>query len=160
MAVTLRDALRKDRTALEELQRRASTHEPTYREQLLAHPDAIELPVEQIDAGFVRVAEVEGATAGFAVLLPAAQGACELDGLFVEPGHWRAGIGRRLIEDAVEIARGRGATRIDVIVNPDAVAFYVRVGFVPGETAPTRFGPAQRMSLRVTASGGSPPATR
>src|SRR3954470_23112414 len=99
MAVTLRDGNREERAPLEALQRRASMHEPTYREQLLAHPDAIELPVEQIDAGFVRVAEFKGATAGFAVLLAADHGACELDGLFVEPEHWRAGVGRRLIED-------------------------------------------------------------
>src|SRR3954449_1801406 len=66
MGLTLRDALREERGALEELPPRASLHEPTYRQQLLAHPDAIELPVERIDAGFVRVAELKGATAGFA----------------------------------------------------------------------------------------------
>jgi hypothetical protein len=41
-------------------------------------------------------------------------------------------------------AAGRG-TRIDVVANPDAVALDLRVEFVPGKTAPMRFGPAQRM---------------
>jgi GNAT superfamily N-acetyltransferase len=148
-SLIVRDARPEERSALEELQRRASLYEPTYRAELLAHPDAIELPVEQIEAGCVRVAERKGAHVGFAVLLAADQGACELDGLFVEPEHWRAGIGRRLIKDATEIARRRGATRIDVIANPDAVDFYLRLGFIPGQSVPTRFGPAPRMRLAV-----------
>jgi GNAT superfamily N-acetyltransferase len=143
--VTVRDARPQEHLALEELQRRASLHEPTYRTELLAHPDAIELPVEQIDVGFVRMAERDGGAAGFAVLLAANQDACELDGLFVEPEPWRDGIGRLLIEDAAEIARRRGATPIDVVANPDAIEFFPRVGFVIGDSVPTRFGSAQRM---------------
>jgi ribosomal protein S18 acetylase RimI-like enzyme len=62
----------------------------------------------------------------------------------------RAGVGRRLVEDAKRIARERGATRMDVVANPQAVAFYEAVGFnLVGETQ-TRFGPAPRMSLSIT----------
>jgi GNAT superfamily N-acetyltransferase len=139
-----------ERDALEDLQRRSSMHDPMYREQLAAHPDAIELPAEQIAAGLVRVAEQDGAVVGFAVLLERSADACELDGLFVEPDRMRAGVGRRLVEDAKRIARERGATRMDVVANPQAVAFYEAVGFnLVGETQ-TRFGPAPRMSLSIT----------
>jgi GNAT superfamily N-acetyltransferase len=131
LSVTVHDARPNERMTLEDLQRRASLHATTYRDQLVAHPDAIELPAEHIDAGLVRVAECEGATVGFAVLLPTDQAGCELDGLFVEPEHWRAGVGRILIEDAAQIARRWGAMRIDVIANPDAIAFYLRID-VPG----------------------------
>ena len=120
-----------------------------YREQLEAHPDAIELPPEQIAAGHVRVAELDGAAVGFAVLLECTGGACELDGLFVDPGQMRGGVGRLLIEDAKSLARERGATRIDVIANPQALSFYEAVGFRPAGSAQTRFGPARRMSLSV-----------
>lgn len=120
-----------------------------YRAQLAAHPDAVELPVAQITAGHVRVAEHNGAVVGFAVLLERSGEACELDGLFVEPDRMRAGVGRRLVEDAKRIARERGATRIDVVANPQAVAFYEAVGFTPVGEAQTRFGPAPRMSLSV-----------
>ena len=72
---------------------------------------------------------------------------CELDGLFVEPARWRTGIGRRLIEDALATARAAGAVRIEVVANPQAVAFYEAVGFVAVGEAQTRFGPAPRMSL-------------
>jgi GNAT superfamily N-acetyltransferase len=145
----IRDAWAAEQRALSELQRRASLHWDAYREQLLAHPDAVELPLDQIEAGLVRVAERGADVVGFAVLLEPEQGACELDGLFVEPTHMGAGVGRSLVEDAIEIARERGAKVIEVIANPEAVGFYERVGFTGGEEVPTRFGPARRMRLPV-----------
>ena len=138
-----------ERDALERLQRRSSVHEPMYRAQLVAHPDAIDLPAEQITAGHVRVAERDGVVVGFAVLLERCGDACELDGLFVEPGRMRAGVGRGLVADAKRIARERGARRIDVVANPQAVAFYEAVGFTSVGETQTRFGPAPRMSLPI-----------
>jgi len=149
--VVIRPAQVAERDALERLQRRSSVHDPMYRAQLAAHPDAIELPVEQIVAGLVRVAEQSGAVVGFAVLLECSGEACELDGLFVEPDRMRAGIGRRLVADAQRIAHERGARRIDVVANPQAVAFYDAVGFVLVGEAQTRFGRAPRMSLSIAA---------
>jgi GNAT superfamily N-acetyltransferase len=146
---TVRLAEVSERVALERLQRRSSMHFPMYRSQLTAHPDAIELPAEQITAGHVRVAEYNGVIVGFAVLLERSGDTCELDGLFVEPDRMRAGVGRRLVAEAKRIARERGATRIDVVANPQAVAFYEAVGFEPAGAAQTRFGPAPRMSLPV-----------
>jgi len=146
---TIRPAQVAERDALEALQRRSSVHDPMYRAQLAAYPDAIELPVRQFTAGLVRVAEQRGGLVGFAVLLERSGEACELDGLFVEPDRMRAGIGRRLVQDATRIARERGATRIDVVANPQAVAFYEAVGFTYAGEAQTRFGPAPRMSLSI-----------
>jgi len=146
---TIRTARIAERLELEELQRRSSMHEPMYRAQLEAHPDAIELPTEQIALGHVRVAELDGVVIGFVALFERIGDACELDALFVEPGRMRGGIGRRLVEEAVQMARGRGATRIDVDANPQAVAFYEAVGFTTMGETQTRFGPAPRMSLSV-----------
>jgi GNAT superfamily N-acetyltransferase len=154
--ITIRLAHASEREALEGLQRRASVHEPMYREQLAAHPDAIELPAEQIAAGLVRVAEHDGVVAGFAVLFERSGDACELDGLFVEPGRMRGGIGRLLVQDAARIGRERGAGRIDVIANPQAVAFYEAVGFETTGSAQTRFGPAPRMSRVVEQAPDEP----
>ena len=145
----IRDARSAEQRSLTELQRRASMHWEAYREQLVAHPEAVELPVDQIEAGLVRVAELGLDVVGFAVLLQQAQGACELDGLFVEPAHMGSGVGRALVEDAMRIARERGATAIEVVANPEAVAFYRRLGFTGAEQVPTRFGPARRMRLPV-----------
>src|ERR1700759_2773510 len=107
--ITMRTADAAEREALEALQFRSSVHQPMYREQLEANPDAVELPVEQLAAGHVRVAEQDGAVLGFVALLGNRGGACELDGLFVEPERMRGGIGRRLVEEAARMARERGA---------------------------------------------------
>lgn len=133
---------------LEELQRRASLEHEDYREQLLAHPDAIELPLAYVSDRRVRVAVRPGRLVGFSVVLAAAADrARELDGLFVEPDCWRQGVGRRLMGDAVERARREGAPSIQVTANPYARAFYEAVGFRESGSADTRFGAACRMRL-------------
>jgi GNAT superfamily N-acetyltransferase len=129
-----------ERAALEDLQRRSSLALPKYREQLLANPEAIHLPQEQVDRGDAWVAEVSGELAGFAVL-----DGGELDGLFVDPSRWRMGIGAALVEVVAHEARRRGLS-LTVTAAPEAREFYERCGFtVEGETE-TRFGPAIRMS--------------
>ena len=149
MAIMIRAAVAAERGELEALQRRSSVHQPMYRAQLEAHPDAIELPDEHIAAGHVRVAEQDGVIIGFAVLLERSGDGCELDGLFVEPDRMGAGVGRGLVEETARMADARGATQIDVVANPQAVAFYEAVGFVRTGEAQTRFGPAPRMSLSI-----------
>ncbi|MGH6706822.1 MAG: GNAT family N-acetyltransferase, partial [Sphingomicrobium sp.] len=119
----IRPARADEREALEDLQRRASLALEEYREQLEAHPDAIELPIAQIERGDVLVAEVDGDIAGFAALVGG-----ELDGLFVEPARWRRGIGTALVEAAVHEARRRGLS-LTVIADPGAREFYENCGF-------------------------------
>ena len=125
---------------LEELQRRASLANPDDRDALLAHPDAIALPIEQIAAGGVFVAERDGAVVGFAAVIPLTDGGAELDGLFVEPQLWKQGIGRRLVEHAAERARASGARWLHVIGNRHAEGFYASCGFRTTGTVDTRFG--------------------
>jgi Acetyltransferase (GNAT) family len=84
-ALSIRAAVTSERKALEALQVRASRNNADDREALLANPDAIALPLEQIAGGLVFVAERDGAIVGFAAVLPRQDGGAELDGLFVEP---------------------------------------------------------------------------
>ena len=58
----LRDAVAAEAELLEALQRRSSDVWDAYREQLAAHPDAIELPQSFIDRGWVRVAVADDGT--------------------------------------------------------------------------------------------------
>jgi GNAT superfamily N-acetyltransferase len=134
-----------ERKALEELQCRASLALEEHRAALLAHPDAIDLPEAHLSGNRVRVAESEGAIAGFSVLLPVKDG-LEVDGLFVEPALWGTGIGRALMLDALDIARQAGAHVIEVVAGPRAEGFYAKFGFAPAGAEPTRFGPAVRMT--------------
>src|ERR1700749_4947480 len=83
---------------LEALQWRASLTNEGDRDALLAHPDAIELPIDQIAAGGVFVSERDGVIVGFAALLPRPDGDVELDALFVDPEARRLGVGRSLVD--------------------------------------------------------------
>ncbi|MBV9604378.1 MAG: GNAT family N-acetyltransferase [Solirubrobacterales bacterium] len=145
----IRNAGAQEAAALEALQRRSSDIWEEFREQLAAHPDAIEFPQRFIDNGWTRVATVGDETpVGFTVVIPGQAGTHELDGLFVEPDHMRRGIGRALVEDACERARRGGAHRLEVTVGP-AQPFYEKLGFVVVEKVQTRFAPAMRMRREV-----------
>ena len=141
----IRDARSTEAPALEALQRRSSDVWEDYREQLAAHPDAIEVPQSFIDNGWTRVAVAGDDTpTGFSVVIPGDGPAHELDGLFVEPAHMHSGIGRALVEDAAERASREGATCLEVTAGP-AEGFYEKVGFRQIGAAQTRFGPAVRL---------------
>src|ERR1700733_12724696 len=105
MNISIRTARVDEHQALEDLQRSASLVYESDRENLLAHPDAVELPRAQVAAGQGRFAEVNGRAGGISAWLLRDDGDLELDGLFVEPDRWRCGIGRALVNDLVEIAR-------------------------------------------------------
>lgn len=138
--VTIRPARSDEQTVLEQLQRRASLGNPGDRDAILANPDAIALPIEQITDGCVFVAELHGTIAGFAAVIPRADGGAELDALFVEPEIWKRGIGRRLVDHVADVARLRAASFLHVIGNPHAEGFYVSCGFRQTGTIDTRFG--------------------
>ena len=150
-ALLVRPAGSHEKLVLQDVQRRASLAWDEYREVLIANPDAIDLPQQEIDAGHVLVCEKDGAVAGFAVVLPRDDGGAELDGLFVEPSIWRSGIGRTLLLGATAIARQRGARTLHVIANPKALTFYQACGFTSVEIKETRFGPAVGMTLVLVA---------
>jgi GNAT superfamily N-acetyltransferase len=138
--LAIRTARAGEEGELEALQWRASLNNPGDREALLAHPDAIVVPPDQIARGLVFVAEAAGAMLGFAAILPREDGNTELDALFVEPNAWRQGIGRRLVDHCARVARERGAAAMHVVGNPHAEAFYRSCGFQSLGIEKTRFG--------------------
>jgi GNAT superfamily N-acetyltransferase len=148
--VIIRLAVPSERAELEALQWRASLANPGDRGVLLAHPDAIELPMEQITAGDVFVAQLRDAVIGFAALRvhadqEQADQDIELDAMFVEPGMQRTGIGQLLLEHCIEAARRRECCALKVVATPHAMYFYRACGFSPAGTCETRFGPALSM---------------
>jgi GNAT superfamily N-acetyltransferase len=146
----IRDARPEEAPALAALQRRSADVWEEYRAQLAANPDAIEPPHRAIADGRVRVAaDASGRLLGFSVVLPIRDGRCELDDLFVEPEWMRRGVGRLLVAALTARAAAAGASHVDVIANPNALAFYERLGFETTGQASTRFGEAPRMSLEL-----------
>jgi ribosomal protein S18 acetylase RimI-like enzyme len=153
--VQIRDATVDEISALEALQLRASLVAPEYRTQLLAHPELIHLPLDDVTERRTRVAVLGERLAGFSVVRPVDDASCELDGLFVEPDLMGRGIGRELVVDVARSMQAQGIQHIDVTSNPAAVGFYARLGFVQGADATTLFGPAPRMRLDLPLPSGS-----
>ena len=147
--VAIRPALPAERSDLEALQWRASLANPGDREALLANPDAIAIPIEQIADGGVLVATCDGALVGFAAVLPRLDGDAELDALFVEPNLWKRGVGRLLVAGCADAARARGSRILHVVGNPHAEGFYLACGFRTTGTIETRFGAGLAMQRRL-----------
>jgi len=119
------------------------------REELLAHPELVEVPIEHLTHHTSAVAVIDGMPVGFATVLPRPDGDAELDGLFVLPERQRLGLGRALVAETMRLARAMGARVLHVTANNDAREFYHAVGFIQTGTAPTALKPAPKMELRL-----------
>lgn len=95
------------------------------------------------------VSELEGRLVGFATIASLrangrpSRSLVELRMLYVDPGHWRGGIGRGLHERVLDVARERGFTQIVLWVltgNRRARAFYAALGFEPDRTRRVTIG--------------------
>ncbi len=139
----IRPAVPADADVLRDLFRRSSLANEGDREDLLAHPEALELSGLAPGQGRTRVAVACGRIVGFATLLAAG----ELEDLFVDPDRMRRGVGRALVLDAVAVARAQGLERIEVTANGHALDFYESVGFVLDGAVETAFGRGSRMHL-------------
>lgn len=147
--LTFRPGFADDRTTLLALQWRASLGNPKDREALLAHPDAIDIPVEQLTPAQCVIAVMNDTDVGFAIVLKGESGDAELDGLFVDPAHWELGIGRALCNEARKLAAAMGCGVLRVVANPQALDFYRSLGFEVIGEAPTRFATAPLMRIRL-----------
>ncbi len=105
------------------------------------------------------VAIADEVLAGFATtMIPGrdeAQGAasCELAALYVDPDHWRRGIGAALMRETMESARADACVEMTAWVlarNAAALAFYERLGFAP-DGARQRHNRSGRTAIRVRA---------
>jgi ribosomal protein S18 acetylase RimI-like enzyme len=145
----IRRAVTSEQKELEDLQLRASLTNAGDRDALLDHPDAIEVPLAQIAAGVVFVAEWNGTIVGFAAVEPRGDGESELDALFVDPNMRRRGIARSLVGHCAEVARTRKSAALCVVGNSHAKDFYTACGFSVIGTAETRFGTGLLMRMIV-----------
>jgi GNAT superfamily N-acetyltransferase len=103
----------------------------------------------QIAAGDVWVALAgNGSVAGVLALAATSEpGTLDLDKLFIEPRHIRGGFGRVLMDWASAEARRRGATRLTILADPNAAAFYERCGAQPIGEAPSDAIPGRVIPL-------------
>ncbi|WP_299347865.1 GNAT family N-acetyltransferase [uncultured Maritalea sp.] len=113
--------------------------------------EELTLTPENLADDYVMVAEDEGRAAGVVHLVLEGTTA-ELDKLFVDPKWIGKGVGRQLFSWALETARAKGATLMNVVADPGAAPFYERMGFkqfatVPSGSIPGRTLPHMRLQL-------------
>jgi len=104
------------------------------------------LPADHIAAGLVIVFEHWGEAAGFVVVVPREDGKADLDGPFVEPDLWRGGIGRKLVDEAVQFAMALEAPELLASASPRSEPFYAKCGFISTGKHDTTHGPVAVMS--------------
>jgi GNAT superfamily N-acetyltransferase len=95
-----------------------------------------------VDAGGVLLGAFDGdALVGIAIYEPSSsEGFANLAVLHVSRTHRRAGVGRKLAQEVMRLARAEGAERLYVSATPTrgTVEFYRRQGFVPVVTPNAR----------------------
>lgn len=135
--ILIRPALPGQGAVLTEVCIRSKAHwgyDPTFME---AAARLLEIRESAIRAGGVLVAWRGGSDAppngvspcGVAVVVPLRRpGWCELSHLFVAPESLSLGIGRALFEASVRLAVAQGARNLSILSDPNAAAFYTRLG--------------------------------
>lgn len=126
-----------------------------YDEEFMARcAGPLTVPGDAIARGDVRVAvDADGRLLGMAQLSSPFDDAIELDKLFVEPPMIGRGVGAELMRWAMEEARARGAKRLVILADPNAAAFYEKIGarflrMAPSDAVPGRELPFYEIDLR------------
>ena len=99
------------------------------------------------------VAEIDTAVVGFYCTRRMQADEYELDALFVEPEQIGSGIGKRLVQHAIETVRQNNGQSLVIQGDPHAEDFYVAaggelIGTRESESVPGRFLPLFRIELR------------
>lgn len=101
-------------------------------QEIHAYPWTLGNFKDALDAGYVcKVCESEGDVAGYLVLMPALD-EMELLDIGIAAAHQRQGWGRKLLHEALGIARQRNMVRMLLEVRPTNIAalrLYERAGF-------------------------------
>ena len=124
----IRPARLEEAEALSSLCKRSKAHWG-YDDVFMAQArPSLTVGVAQIEAGNVWVAEVGDALAGMVALAPLSEpGLVDLDKLFIDPAHIGSGVGRTLLNAAINEARRRGYRRMAILADPNAAKFYERM---------------------------------
>lgn len=148
-AVDIRLAAAGDRQEMIDLLWRASLAWEAVRQDLLDHPEVIDVDPQMIASGQVFAAERDGRIVGFATIVPHEGNEAELDGIFVEPAEWRHGIGAALLRRIEDEALAWGCRRLHVLASPNVEGFYIAAGFIRTGEQKMRFGPPAVVMLKA-----------
>jgi GNAT superfamily N-acetyltransferase len=149
----IRASHRGEAALLSELALRSKSHWGYGADFLDACREELRLRSDDLDRFVVRVAENDdGSIAGFYAIGEADDDEAEVRFFFVDLPFIGLGIGRRLFDDLVEIARETGLRTLRIDADPGAAAFYERMGAerageVPSGSVPGRSLPRYRLQV-------------
>jgi GNAT superfamily N-acetyltransferase len=145
---TIRPARRDEASVLSALCKRSKAHWGYDAEFMRLSDASLTISLELIDTGRVLVAvDSAGRIAGMASLAPLANGNWDLLHMFVEPEAIGSGAGRALFVAIARMARGLGGTVLSIQADPNAEAFYVRMGARRAGEAPSDSVPGRLLPL-------------
>nr|WP_323747834.1 GNAT family N-acetyltransferase [Catenulispora rubra] len=140
--MTVRPARPAEAEVLTELVMRSKAHWG-YSEEFMERCRAeLTIHADEVVPARMTVAEAAGRVVAVATLEGEPPEA-ELGSLFVDPDTIGKGVGRRLLQHMLELARGAGVRTVVLDADPNAEPFYeamgfVRVGVVPSGSIPGR----------------------
>lgn len=158
--VRIRQARAEDAAVLAELAVAAKRSWGYPDEWMLAWSRSLTIDAEVISTMRVHLAEdAEGEILGFYALAGSGR-SVQLEHLWVQPGQMGRGVGRALVEHALAAAALAGAQELVIESDPNAEAFYrrmgaVRVGMIP---APMPGAPSRTLPVLKIATGRCSPA--
>ncbi len=132
----IRRALPEELPALSELCLRSKAYWKYDAAFIAACREELTLTVQQLDEDYIMVADDDGRLAGVVQLILDGTTA-ELEKLFIDPDWIGKGVGRMLFNWALETAKSRGATIMNVVADPGAAPFYEKMGFIQFGTYPS-----------------------
>ena len=145
--ITIRRARIEETEALTQLCRRSKAYWGYDTAFMKASEGALTVDAEKIARGHVLVASDEsGRLLGVAAAMPLEQAAFDLDLLFVAPETIRNGVGEALFRAIVDALKREEAKRLVILADPNAAAFYARmgakrIGEAPSDSIPGRVLP-------------------
>ncbi|WP_419907219.1 GNAT family N-acetyltransferase [Hoeflea sp.] len=142
----IRPARHEEADLLTELCHRSKAHwgyDDRFMEQ---SRQALTVNSERIAEGWVLVAERGGRLEGVAAIGPDEDG-FEIDLFFIDPDAMGKGVGTRLFKALLDLARSRGIARLAILSDPNAAAFYERMGAQPVGNAPSDAIPGRVLPL-------------
>ena len=140
--VTVRPAGPAEAEVLTELVMRSKAHWGYSEEFMESCRVELTIHADEVVPARMTVAEAAGRVVAVATLEGEPPEA-ELGSLFVDPDMIGKGVGRRLLQHMLEIARGMGVRTVVLDADPNAEPFYeamgfIRVGVVPSGSIPGR----------------------
>jgi predicted N-acetyltransferase YhbS len=138
--VRIRAVSESDLKALAELQYRSSRAGYPLRLRIQAwvykagFPTVVRLLWGDGSRLFLLAENVDGIL-GYVAFAKGEEGEAELLAAFVEPSHWRRGIGSQLVTEGVKVLELSGTRLVSVVSNPLSVPFYEAIGFELAGTA-------------------------